>query len=215
MKFSVDIIQSDNEITNTILEKIRDHLQKAVNKSQPNIQQQLSKILKDALTAQPEYQSLSSGKLRTELGVPNISMVNSIIDQWINSTTIDSKKLRITNNQIFGGFSISMIKSDYADVLSMADATIIDRNTGSNVPWLYWLLLGGGDILVNNYFVKTVGPTPRSRTGQTLMIKSDQKNWRMPPEFAGVAGNNWVYRAMDTIQDKIEGMMQIELEKHI
>jgi len=37
----------------------------------------------------------------------------------------------------------------------------------------------------------------------------------MPPEFAGVAKNNWVYRAISTLDDKIEVMMQQELEKHI
>ena len=215
MRFSVDILQSDNEITSLILERIRDYLQKSFDKSKPNIAKELGKILKNALTSQPEYQSLSSGKLRKELGVTSIAIVKSIIDKWIDSTTIDSQKLKIMNNQIFGNFSINMIKSDYADVLSMADATIIDSNTGSKVPWLSWLLLGGGDMLVKNYAVQTVNPTARSRTGETIMIKSDKRNWRMPPEFAGVAGNNWVYRAMDTLDDKIEGMMQRELEKHI
>jgi len=215
MRFTVDILESDNQITRSILEIIRDHLQKSLDKSKIGITKNLKKMLKNALTNQPEYQSLISGKLRKELGIPNGSRVNSIIDKWIETISIDSTKLVIQNNQIFGKFSISMVKEDYADVLSMSESTIIDANTGSQVPWLSWLLLGGGGILVSNYFVKTVNPTPRSRTGQTIMIKSDKKNWRMPPEFAGVAKNNWVYRAISTLDDKIEVMMQQELEKHI
>ena len=95
MRFSVDILQSDNEITSLILERIRDYLQKSFDKSKPNIAKELGKILKNALTSQPEYQSLSSGKLRKELGVPSIAIVKSIIDKWIDSTTIDSQKLKI------------------------------------------------------------------------------------------------------------------------
>ena len=41
-----------------------------------------------------------------------------------------------------------MIKSDYSDVLGAAGASIKDSETGSLVPWLEWLLLRGGDILV-------------------------------------------------------------------
>ena len=119
----------------------------------------------------------------------------------------------VSGSQIKGGLSIGMIKEDYADVLGMDEATIIDRQTGSVVPWLYWLLLGGGDILVKDYAIK-IGPSKKSRTGNAVMVKS-LKNWRMPSKFVGVADNNWVYRAISQLDSKIETMLQSELEKSL
>ena len=71
--------------------------------------------------------------------------------------------------------------------------------------------LGGGDILVKDYEIK-IGPSKRSRTGNAVMVKS-KKDWRMPSKFVGVAGNNWVYRAISRLDSTIEQMMQSELEK--
>ena len=106
-----------------------------------------------------------------------------------------------------------MIQQDYSDVLSSTYASITDKNTGSVVPWLYWLLLGGGGILVENYEIK-IGPNPRSRSGNAIMVSSS-KNWRMPADYVGLADNNWVYRAIGSLDSEIENMIQKKLEQSI
>jgi hypothetical protein len=105
-----------------------------------------------------------------------------------------------------------MIKENYEDVLSSADAFVIDDAKSLKLPWLEWLLLYGGKIIVRSYEVK-VGPNPHSRTGLAIM-KPSKKNWRVPAEFSGTRENNWVTRALDRLDDSIPNLIQTEIEKN-
>lgn len=215
MKLDLKIIESEQYISEQILKAIAQHLQQGITKARPKIIDGLQTMLKEAITSQPEYGALLHGDLRKELGIPQAgNRVNSIVDTWIENFSVSTIPVSVKGKQISGGLSINMIKSDYSDVLSLPEATVIDTESGSIIPWLSWLLLAGGDILVRNYDVKFVSPTPRSRTNTALMVSS-KKNWRMPAQFAGTARNNWVYRAISTLDKKIPSMIQRELEKSL
>jgi hypothetical protein len=82
------------------------------------------------------------------------------------------------------------------------------------LPWLEWLLLYGGKIIVRDYRVK-MGSNNRSRTGMAVMVESSGSNWRVPTEFAGTSNNNWVTRAINKIDNKILDILETELEKSL
>lgn len=213
MRFSIEILEDDQTIQNNILDIIKDRLIKAFDRAKINIINRIKKTVRTSIESEPEYQSLISGKLKYELGIPDVSIVAGIVDIWINNIKIENDPIKIAGGQMIGGFTINMIKSDYSDVLSSSGAQITDSNTGSLIPWLDWLLLKGGSILVANYEVK-LGPTPRSRTGNAIMVSS-KKDWRMPPEFAGTAEDNWVYRAIRKLDTAIENIIRQEIERAI
>jgi hypothetical protein len=214
MNISLKLLENDQAIQSKILDAIAQQLRAGFKKASQDIKKQLQSIVRKAIQSQPEYNSLLSGQLKDELGIPNpTTRVNAIVDVWAENVEIITTPVSVAGSRIKGGISIGMIKQDYADVLGMDEATIIDRQTGSAVPWLYWLLLGGGDVLVKDYAIK-IGPSKRSRTGNAVMVKS-LKNWRMPAQFVGVAGNNWVYRAISELDSQIETMLQSELEKSL
>ncbi len=212
MRFSLKVLESSTQIQQSILKSLVSILNKNFSQASQNIATRLKKMVKEAIEAEPEYQSLMSGQLRDELGIPDPgNRVNTIVNAWANNVNVNLKPVTINGSRITGNISIGMIKEDYSDVLGLSEAIITDRSTGSSIPWLYWLLLGGGDILVKDYEIK-IGPSKRSRTGNAVMVKS-KKDWRMPSKFVGVAGNNWVYRAISRLDSTIEQMMQSELEK--
>lgn len=213
MNISLNLIDTNAEIEKKILTALISVINQGFNQARPKIIEQLQKMVREAIVSEPEYQSLLSGQLKYELGIDDSSKIQNIIDIWISNVDVQIQPVRITGSQLSGQISISMIKEDYSDVLSSVSASITDSNTGSVVPWLYWLLLGGGDILVQDYAVK-IGPNPRSRTGNAIMVSSPQ-NWRMPAQYVGVADDNWVYRAISKLDSKIENMMQTELEKSL
>tara|TARA_B100000902_G_scaffold77974_1_gene82728 strand:- start:5655 stop:6299 length:645 start_codon:yes stop_codon:yes gene_type:complete len=214
MNISLKLLDNDKAIQAKILDALAQQLKGGFTKAAARIKKQLQIMVKDAIESQPEYNSLLSGQLKDELGIPNpTTRVNAIVDTWSNNVEVVTKPVAVAGSQIKGGLSIGMIKEDYGDVLGMDEASIEDRQTGSVIPWLYWLLLGGGGILVKDYAIK-IGPSKRSRTGNAIMIKS-VKNWRMPSQFVGVADNNWVYRAISQLDSKIETMMQSELERSL
>ena len=214
MRMDLRLVDSDKTISQKILSVLKSELSSAFNKAKSTITQNIKPIIRDSIKAEPEYTALISGDLRYELGIPNPDIVDSIIEIWVDNINVNNKPIRIKSNQLSGGFAINMIKSDYADVLSSSNAVIVDSNTGSLVPWLEWLLLRGGDILVKDYEIK-LGPNPRSRTGMAIMVSSTE-NYRMPAKYAGTENNNWVYRAMNKLDDTtMQNIIQNALEKNI
>lgn len=214
MQISFNLLDNSNTITKNILSILRDELNRVFVSSIPNIRTKIRDLIKEALITEPEYSSLISGKLKYEFGIPTSQKVNSIIDLWTQNIVVDYSPPVARASTISGGFSISAIQSDYSDVLSNESAIVIDSLSGAVLPWLEWLLLYGGQIIVRNYKVK-MGPNNRSRTGMAIMIESPGDNWRVPPEFAGTSNNNWVTRALSKIDDQILDVIQSEIERRI
>ena len=206
-------MKSDKQIIDSIIDEIIRYLQPKFVKAINGTKSQLSQSLIKALKNEPEYQSLKSGKLRYEFGIPDTSVVDNIIEIWANNFFIEANLIKKRGSQITGSFFIGMVKENFEDVLSSGDALVYDNISNITLPWLNWLLLDGGKILVRNYEVK-MGPNPRSRTDMAVMIESN-KNWRVPSEFAGTIKNNWPVRAIDGMEKEIKKIVITQLERHI
>lgn len=214
MNINLKLLESDSEVSNLILSIIKETLNNAFSKALKNLRNTIPVEVKNAIISEPEYQSLISGKLRYEFGIPDASSaVNSIVDSWANNIVIDTIPIVVSGNGLKGGFSINMIKDDYSDVLNLAGSTIKDSKSGAVLPWLEWLLLYGGQIIIKNYRVQ-MGPNANSRTGMAVMVSS-KENWRVPPEFAGTKNNNWISRALNRLDTIIPNLIQKEIENNI
>ena len=215
LKFNIKIIETDSQIRAAMLRALADEVNITISKSIPFIENQIKDIVKKAIINEPEYQSLIGGQLRYELGIPDaLSRVNSIIDFWISNIVVINNGVKITNNGLSGGFSLEMIARDFANVLSMNDANVNDSQRGYSLPWLKWLLLEGGNILVKDYSVK-FGASIYSRTGNAIMEDDPGSNWRVPAQFAGTINNNWITRAIDKLDDNIYNIFQTEITRNI
>ena len=214
MNINIKLLDSNSDIENKILASVLKIIQQAFNKSVEPLRKQISDEVYKAITSEPEYQSLLSGKLQYEFGIPDVSSkVNSIISIWTNNITINTTPITMSSSGLKGGFSINMIKDNYEDVLSSSDAVVVDQLKSTTLPWLEWLLLYGGKIIVRNYEVE-IGSNPRSRTGLAIM-KPSSSSWRVPPEFAGTRNNNWVTRSLFKLDSIIPNLIQKEIEKNI
>ena len=215
MKFDLKLLQSDNEIIKTVLSSLKPIVSNVFSKAKISIINDIKPTIRQAIESQPEYQSLIGGELKYQLGIPDKSIVDSIVDIWVNNINVENKPIKIQGSSLSGGFVISLLVSDYSDVLSSASSSITDTNTGSVIPWLEWLLIRGGDILIADYAVK-IGPNPRSRTGMAIMVSSFGENYRIPAQYAGTENNNWVYRAISQIDEStIKNIIQNSLEKNL
>ena len=167
-------------------------------------------LIINAILNSPEYASLTTGKLRGHLGVPDgASRVQDLILQWINEFVVQVSTWRAVGHRIVGGFTVYAIKSDFAQVLNSPVAFQITEK-GEVLPWLEWLLTKGDQIIIKDYYYAFHPKfTPYSRTGQGIMMsaktgfeKSGGKTglvsggWRVPPEYSGTINNNWITRAI-------------------
>ena len=215
MQFSLSLLESESAIKQMVLDSIKDHIQTAFYKARMVLAKTIPAEIYKAIVSEPEYQSLLTGKLRYEFGIPEAAQkVNEIVNIWTNNVIVTVTPITLSGSGLKGGFSINMINSNYEDVLTSDNALVFDGLSKAVLPWLEWLLLYGSKIIVKNYTVQ-VGPNPYSRTGLAIMTPS-KENWRVPPEFAGTSTNNWVTRALDKLDDsKIPTMIQTEIEKNI
>jgi hypothetical protein len=64
---------------------------------------------------------------------------------------------------------------------------------------LEWLTIGGDRILVYNYHVASDGLTASelAASRSKVAIMRSGGSWRVPPEFAGFPGDNWLTRPFD------------------
>lgn len=214
MKLTLQLLESDSEISRLIKEQIKTIIQNTINKSLPKIVNDIKLVVDTALRNQPEYTSLMSGKLKAELGIPDSSVVDKVIEGLVNTLEITNNPVKVASNGLSGGFRLTMIKSDDMSGLIYTDiASVIDEK-GYSLPWLEWLLLEGNSILVKGYTVKYTS-SPRSRSGLALMQPDGSYNWRVPAEFSGTQKNNWITRAIDSVDKEIYQIMISNIEKNL
>jgi hypothetical protein len=203
---TVDLSGFEKQINAEIKRMIR----AIIVSASPSIQVKVGDILEDAIRSSPEYISLLGGKLYHELGVLNAQSAFSEIIAVIKKNI----EVRYINTPgALGGISISYIRKNNDDVLSIPSAKFISEG-GFAVEWLNWLLTKGDSIILIQYHYRGI-VTPKSRTGQGLMIKGGQ--WRVPPEFSGTKDNNFLTRSCsspDVIQ-KIAGSVQSEIQARL
>jgi hypothetical protein len=191
-----------------LLPQINDYMKDAIT----TIRKEIGTIISNAIVNTPEYESLVSGKLKYELGIPDANAkIAGLLDIWTKNIYIEYMPPKIISSKIKSSFSASLIKSSFDDVLSTDLAYVIDNIYQYRLPWLEWLLLEGNKIIVKKQEV-VMGPNPRSRTGFALM-RGSNKNWKVPAEFAGTIRDNWITRAIDNTEAEINNLLERALQQ--
>lgn len=207
MKFSIKILENNKQIADDILKALIPQVDNYLKKILRNVRTQIPRLIYDILINTDTYNSLISGQLKYEFGIPDASSsLDEILNIWTNNVIIEYKAPLISNSQIKSSFSVSLIRSDFSDVLSSQSALVIDNLRGYNLPWLEWLLLEGNKTIIPKQQV-VIGPNKNSRTGFAVMRESS-KSWKVPSQFSGTLNNNWITRAIDDNESKINILLE-------
>jgi hypothetical protein len=206
LSFGIKLTESNKVISDAILRAMLPDVKKYFNRRFNQVKNTIVPTIINSIQKQPEYESLLNGTLKAQFGIPDPgSRLSNILSTIENSVIIKEKTIAITGNQIKGGIKLQMIQSDFNDLISLGDATVITEK-GTDLQWLQWLLLEGDTIIISDYsFV--AGPFESSRTGMGIMRYSGG-SWRVPPEFAGNIKNNWITRAVDAALSEIENSIE-------
>jgi|688.fasta_scaffold00497_11 hypothetical protein len=206
MNFKLQLLENDQQISQNILNALIPELDKYLKKSLNSIKNSLPSVIKNIIQSTPEYSSLIGGQLQYEFGVPDPgAKLAAIIDIWANNLDIEYSAPSISANKIKAFFSVSIIRSNFDDVLSSDAALVVDNLRGYQLPWLEWLLLEGNKTIIKKQQV-VLGPSKFSRTGYAVMRESTQ-SWRVPSEFAGTIRDNWITRAIDNAEPQINELL--------
>lgn len=207
MKFTLQLVDSSSEIQKNILATLTKILDQAIRESIKETSEKVKDIVKRALQTEPEYSSLKNGELRYNFGISDASNVDIVIDKLVDTLQISVKSIQNGPKGLSGGYEINMINSqDFGGVLNTDAAMVVDEKGGYKLPWLEWLLLRNNEFIIKNYEIQ-LGPNPASRTGNAIMVKSND-SWRVPPAFAGSQENNWITRALEKVDKEIVMAME-------
>lgn len=214
MILGLTVLNSSDDIANSILKELSDKVNKLLSRSVTSIESDLKPIIDDSIRSQPEYTSLLTGTLKAELGLPNSSMVDEAVDFFVNSIKVNGKNIKYSVNKgIYGSLKIELVSDQtIAQALYNNFANVQDVK-GYIVPWLQWLLLEGNSILVKNYEVQ-YGNSPYSRSGMAIMVESNA-SWSVPNAFSGKLNNNWITRAINSVEQEIVSIIVTNLEQNI
>ena len=97
MKYSLTLLDTSSEIRNNIFNSIKPLLDKAIDKTINKLRPLLVDLIRSALISEPEYSSLISGTLRSELGIADTSNVDAAVNNIANSIVINKKSISVNN----------------------------------------------------------------------------------------------------------------------
>lgn len=207
MKFSLQILENNKNIEQSILNSLLPEVNNYMNNGISIIKSELSNIIYNSIRNTPEYDSILSGKLKYEFGIPNPDeKLAGLLEIWSKNIEYQYIKPSIIGSKISAFFSANMIRIDFSDVLYTEYAMVVDGARGYSLPWLEWLLLEGNKTIIEQSIV-VYGSSPFSRSGGALM-KPSKSSWRVPSEFSGTSRDNWITRAIDQSQSSIESLFR-------
>lgn len=208
LNISVKLLESNKTIADQILKALIPDIRQYLDKIYNSLKSTIPLIVIESIKAQPEYTALLSGTLQYELGIVDPgSRLKEILATIESGAIVSTKPLKTTGSGFSGGVKLQMVKSDFSDLLNLGSASFVSEN-GSQINWLEWLLIEGDSVIISDYdFI--LGPSKYSRTGMGIMRSMSGGSWRVPPEYAGTANNNWITRAIEAASQSI----QKEIEK--
>jgi hypothetical protein len=201
------VITSDNEINQQIAEQWKDYLNYGLRNAANKIRERLLERTRELILANSTSQNLMTGDLAKELGIiDGRSIMEEIIVAVQESIEFDFQPI---TSDFKGGYIIRILKADFQDVLGIPDAAYTSSN-GVLIPWLNWLLFAGESPVIYGYRVELNPNNPtNSRTG-AIMVKNAGA-WSVPAVDAGTQDDNFLTRALESLDEEIGNIIRQEL----
>lgn len=212
LKLTTTQKQFDKVVNEAIIRHFNATFPRAIDPIKKRIAQEIKALFRTTDT----YKALTTGVLVGEFGFEQGSSNRNIENVLLSITDtirITFTPFRYRTTVYSGGIRISMLPSGLQDVLDFGGKFLTEK--GQEIPWLKWLLTKGDEIIISNYeFVEKPG-AGRSTQGYMMETKEFYRFWRVPPEYSGVKGNNWITRTLDDHESYLESMLVAIIEQEI
>jgi hypothetical protein len=218
VNISFNITDSYGDIEKKILALFRDRINDAFRRATPAIKKRIQGVCDSLIKGSDEYDSLRSGRLLGELGIPDVeSRLQSILSTIRKNVAVTTTPVRIAGNKLKGGMNVGILKDSFDDILGLPASSYIS-NGRYLIPWLKWLLIDGDQILIYTHevtFDLNAAQQARSRTGMALMRPGE--GWRVPPQYSGTIEDNLLTRAFSgpAVGDMLANIIQEEIRRRV
>lgn len=220
MALIINVKSSDSyeTIQVRVLTSLRLHLDKAMRQAAPAIRARIQELCVAMIKDTEEYDSLVSGELLAELGIPEVERrLRQILDGVRKGVDARAEPVVVRGGRLAGGLSISMVRSSFEDLLGLPAAEYVS-NGRYVIPWLRWLIVEGDRVIILTHevtFNLSAADRARSRTGMALMRPGS--GWRVPPEYSGTLDDNFITRAFkgNAIREHVSNIVREEIQRRV
>jgi hypothetical protein len=210
-KSRIQIIESTSSISAKVLFEVAEQVDRKMRRAAPQINLRVGELIEARIRATPHVKSLISGQLQADFGL-NIGEAEEAIESLLFVVKRSVKvNLGIKNRGSLGNsawsMSVSILPEGFSDVLK-GIGTYQSPRSGEFIPWMEWLLTKGTTIIYDDFFVAK-GEFRTSRSGFALMFPSGEsgKIFRVDPNFAGTADDNFVVNTIASLLPEIGNIM--------
>lgn len=200
MNFTISNKLNTDDFEKEMLKEIVKVMNQAWNRKIPIIINFIKQKVKEVIEESPEYSELMpGGSLYGQMGyIDMFNFLPQLTNTIANNIIVDFHQFKVMGNQISGGITVSVLRDDFADILSLGGASYF-AETGENIPWLSWLLFKGDSKVIMDYrYTENYKAVSWSRTQEGIMLPGE--GWGVSSIYSGAAKNNWLTRAIKKLE---------------
>lgn len=184
----IDTIEDIEKNINLILaQQINDTISRGLSSLQSDL---INFAVPEWLDEQPEIQALKNGSLSGPFGFTTspLNVADAIISSIASSTSVS---LSPYNRSLKGGgLTIAIQPNDFSNLLSLPEGHTVYED--GDLHWLDWMINRGDEIIIVGYEYNPTTGLGRTKLGNM----KEGRFFRVPPQYAGTAQNNFVTRAL-------------------
>ena len=205
-KARIQITESTSSVSAKVLFEVVEQVDKKMRKAAPQINLRVGELIETRIRATPHVKSLISGQLQADFGL-NIGEAEEAIESLLFVVKRSVKVNLGMGTKGAWSMSVSILPEGFSDVLK-GIGTYQSPRSGEFIPWMEWLLTKGTTIIYDDFFVAK-GEFRTSRSGFALMFPSGEsgKMFRVDPNFAGTADDNFVVNTIASLLPEIGNIM--------
>lgn len=200
----VAVKETPNSFDKKVERALSERLNASLRKNRPRVENRLRGLIPGWIKSSPEIVSLNSeglqGSLNAQFGLypgQAAAATAAIVAGVITSVNVVVRPLS-TKLNVRSVVEFTVQPITYENLLSIPEGVVIQETNGKILPWLDWLLNLGNTVIVGGY---SYTPENLGRSGGGTM--NPGVGWRVPPQYAGVPGDNFISRALANREKEI------------
>lgn len=207
MSLTLKLLESNAAISKSINEAIVKQVAGDIQKNQKKVVDKLRALIPKWIRSQPEIDSLLGegvqGSLNAQFGL-NRGSSNTVVDGIVNAivASVDVSVKPFTKITKAPVVEFSVQPDTFKNLLELELGKVTTLK-GTVLEWLEWLLLLGNRQIIFGYSYK---PSTSGRSGGGVMEGGSV--FRVPPQFAGTADNNFITRALRNRDRELQTVLQ-------
>ena len=205
MSISIKLLESNNQIQGYINRSLADQLNKKIHSNSKRVASKIKSMVPSWITEQQEIASLLSdgvpNSLNAQFGLrPGSSTSAAAAIIHAISETI-SVEISNVDTRLQGHVAFRIQPENFSNLLGLSEGYV--QTITTSLHWLDWLLTMGGTPIITGYEYQ---PSNDGRSGGGTMVGGTV--WRVPSEYTGVLGNNFVTRALENREKQISDVLK-------